>query len=85
MVPLEVMPVAAAIAPVLFTWNASPVPTVKSAAGEVSPIPTFPAVSIVKRSFVPSALNFAILNEPLAAPSSPIAHSYDEVLKLTRL
>ena len=41
-VPLEVMPVAATIAPLLFTWNASPAPTVSGESGDVSPIPTLP-------------------------------------------
>jgi hypothetical protein len=45
-IPLEVIPVAAAIAPVEFTWNKSPEPTVKSAVGEVSPTPTLPASNI---------------------------------------
>ena len=30
------------ISPLLFTWNTSPLPTVKREAGVVSPIPTFP-------------------------------------------
>jgi len=40
-VPEEVIPVAAAIAPEELIWNKSPEPTVNRAAGEVSPMPTF--------------------------------------------
>ena len=45
MVPEEVIPVAAAIAPELFTWN--PDPTEKREVGLVFPIPTLPLVSAV--------------------------------------
>ena len=45
MVPLEVMPVAAAIAPELLTWN--PDPTEKRDVGLVFPMPTLPLVRAV--------------------------------------
>jgi hypothetical protein len=46
-VPLDVIPVAAAIAPDELTWNRSPDPTDRSAAGVSSPIPTLPFASTV--------------------------------------
>ncbi len=54
-VPDEVIPVAAAIAPELFTWNKSPLPTVNNEAGDESPIPTLPPAStlILSRPEVP--------------------------------
>ncbi len=50
MVPLEVIPAAAAIAPELFTWNKSPLPTVNKAAGDRSPTPRLPAEFMVARA-----------------------------------
>jgi hypothetical protein len=52
-VPEEVRPVAAAMAPEELTWNKSPEPTVNAAAGEVSPMPTLPLVSKVTLSLPP--------------------------------
>ena len=46
-VPDEVMPVAAAIAPDELTWNKSPEPTVNKEAGDGSPIPTFPVLVLI--------------------------------------
>lgn len=43
-VPVLVIPLAAAIAPEELTWKRSPEPTVRAAAGVVSPIPRLPDV-----------------------------------------
>jgi hypothetical protein len=45
MEPEEVIPVAAAIAPVLFTWNCEVLPTLNKEAGVVVPMPTAPVAA----------------------------------------
>lgn len=75
--PEEEIPVAAATAPEELTWNASPLPTVNSDVGVVSPIPTLPVARIRMRS-VPLVSNAkalaslvpSVASEPKALPSN---------------
>jgi hypothetical protein len=49
-VPEEVIPVAAAIAPELLTWNWDDEPTESRAEGDEFPIPTFPCPEGFRRT-----------------------------------
>ena len=65
MVPEEVIPVAAAMAPEELTWKRSPLPTVKRAAGEESPIPMLPLFKILMSSVAPLLPVWKIISEPM--------------------
>ena len=69
-VPDDVTPVAAVMAPEELTWKASPEPTVKRLAGDVSPIPTLPVE--VTRSFSVTDEPVEVLNSKSVAPLDPL-------------
>jgi len=63
-VPLEIIPVAAAMLPAALTWNWEVLPTEKSEVGAVVPMPTLPLPRAV-RAVVPPEISWTL---PVVAP-----------------
>ena len=89
MVPLEVMPVAAAMLPAELTWNWELAPTENKDAGAVVPMPTFPPTAV--RAVTPAETSEtlpvlavpSVSDCPLVVPIVPFA-SNESALPLER-